>query len=58
MKVSFRSRTELDVAAIAEEFGGGGHKKASGAMLPGPFATAQQRVLQAVQAALGPINLP
>jgi phosphoesterase RecJ-like protein len=53
MKVSFRSRTDLDVAAIAEQFGGGGHKKASGAMLPGPFATAQQRVLQTVQAALG-----
>ena len=36
-KVSFRSRTDLDVAAIAEQFGGGGHKKASGAMLPGPL---------------------
>lgn len=52
MKVSFRSRTELDVAAVAEQFGGGGHKKASGAMLPGPFDEALQRVLTALKTAL------
>ncbi|MBX3439548.1 MAG: bifunctional oligoribonuclease/PAP phosphatase NrnA [Planctomycetaceae bacterium] len=54
VKISFRSRSELDVAAVAEQFGGGGHKKASGAMLPGPLATAQQRVLQAMLAAMTP----
>lgn len=51
-KVSFRSRTDLDVAAIAEQFGGGGHKKASGAMLPGPLFAARDTVLQAVRDAL------
>jgi bifunctional oligoribonuclease and PAP phosphatase NrnA len=52
VKVSFRSRTGLDVAQIAEQFGGGGHRQASGAMLAGPFATARTRVLQALEAAL------
>jgi phosphoesterase RecJ-like protein len=51
-KVSFRSRTDLDVAAIAERFGGGGHKKASGAMLPGPLMEARETVLQVIRDAL------
>ncbi len=52
MKVSFRSRSTVDVAMVAEQFGGGGHKQASGALLPGPMANAQTRVLEALQAAL------
>ncbi|QDT52977.1 NanoRNase/pAp phosphatase [Caulifigura coniformis] len=52
VKCSFRSRTGLDVARVAETFGGGGHRQASGAMLPGPFATAQARVLKAIEEAL------
>jgi phosphoesterase RecJ-like protein len=52
VKVSFRSRTGLDVATIAEQFGGGGHRQAAGAMLAGPFATAKMRVLQVLQEAL------
>lgn len=53
VKVSFRSRSDVNVAAIAEQFGGGGHKQAAGAMLPGPLPAARQRVLAAVAAALG-----
>ena len=45
IKYSFRSRTSLNVAAVAEQFGGGGHKQASGAILPGPLAAAQEKVL-------------
>lgn len=56
VKVSFRSRTGLDVASVAEQFGGGGHKLASGAMLPGPIANAQAQIMQAMQAAL--VNVP
>ncbi len=52
VKCSFRSRAGLDVARIAETFGGGGHRQASGAMLPGPFATAQERVLTILREAL------
>jgi bifunctional oligoribonuclease and PAP phosphatase NrnA len=52
VKVSFRART-VDVAKVAEQFGGGGHRLASGATLDLPLAEAQARVLAAVEAALG-----
>ncbi len=52
VKVSFRSRTDVNVAAVAEQFGGGGHKQAAGATLPGPFPNAVQRALEAMRAAL------
>ena len=52
IKVSFRSRTDLDVAKVAEQFRGGGHKQAAGAILPGPLADAQAKVLTAMKAAL------
>ncbi len=51
VKVSFRSRG-LDVAKVAERFGGGGHKLASGATLELPLPEARARVLAAVEAAL------
>jgi bifunctional oligoribonuclease and PAP phosphatase NrnA len=51
-KISFRSRCEMDCAALAEQFGGGGHKKAAGAFLPGGLADVRKRVLDAVRAAL------
>ena len=44
VKVSFRSRADgLDVAKIAEQFGGGGHRQAAGATLPGPLPEAIER---------------
>jgi nanoRNase/pAp phosphatase (c-di-AMP/oligoRNAs hydrolase) len=49
VKASLRSRSHLDVSAIAEQFGGGGHRQASGAMLPGPMSEAQVRVLNAMK---------
>ncbi len=52
VKVSFRSRQAIDVAKIAEQFGGGGHRLASGAMLDTSLAEAQERVLEAVHHAL------
>jgi phosphoesterase RecJ-like protein len=52
VKVSFRSRGRIDVARIAEAFGGGGHRPASGAILPTSLDEARARVLQAVGAAL------
>jgi phosphoesterase RecJ-like protein len=53
VKISFRSRTGVDVAAVAEQFGGGGHKQAAGATLPGALTEATQRVLAAMRGALG-----
>ena len=51
-KLSFRSRGDLDCSALAEQFGGGGHKAAAGAFLDAPFETAQTRVLDAIRAAM------
>jgi phosphoesterase RecJ-like protein len=51
VKVSFRSRG-LDVARLAERFGGGGHRLASGAVIASPLAEARARVLAAVHEAL------
>jgi phosphoesterase RecJ-like protein len=51
-KISFRSRSHVDCSKLAETFGGGGHKAAAGAFLPGPFAQAQAQVLDAVRAAM------
>jgi bifunctional oligoribonuclease and PAP phosphatase NrnA len=53
VKVSFRSRARVDVARLAEQFGGGGHRLASGAILDLPLEEARARVLQAVYQALG-----
>lgn len=49
VKVSFRSTGDVDVAQLASQFGGGGHKKAAGAALSGPLADAQARVLAAAR---------
>jgi phosphoesterase RecJ-like protein len=52
VKVSFRSRAKVDVARLAEQFGGGGHRFASGTILDTSLEDARARVLQAVGAAL------
>jgi phosphoesterase RecJ-like protein len=52
VKVSFRSRARVDVARLAEHFGGGGHRLASGATLDTTLDDARARVLAAVRAAL------
>lgn len=51
-KISFRSRCEVDCSKIAEQFGGGGHKKAAGAFLKDPLDVARTKVLDAVRVAM------
>jgi phosphoesterase RecJ-like protein len=51
-KISLRSSGPTDVNAIARRFGGGGHRKASGALVAGPVDEVRGRVLDAVRAAL------
>ncbi|MFL5495713.1 MAG: DHH family phosphoesterase [Gemmatimonadales bacterium] len=53
VKVSLRSVGDVDVAAFAKEFGGGGHTKAAGLALPGTLADVQATVLGAARAYLG-----
>ena len=43
-RVSLRSKGALNVAAVAEMFGGGGHMCASGCALDGPLQSALERV--------------
>lgn len=52
IKVSFRSMGEVDVAALAHQFGGGGHHRAAGASLPGTMADVEEQVLTAARAFL------
>jgi phosphoesterase RecJ-like protein len=52
-KVSFRSRS-ADVSKLAETFGGGGHKLASGARVMRPLADVRNEVLAAATALVGP----
>lgn len=51
-KVSFRSNGAVDVNAVAREFGGGGHVKASGALVGGPIAATRPRILDATRSAV------
>jgi bifunctional oligoribonuclease and PAP phosphatase NrnA len=44
-RLSIRSKGETDVARIAERFGGGGHRNASGCTLDGPLPAALERIL-------------
>ncbi|HAM72325.1 MAG TPA: hypothetical protein DCM86_11835 [Verrucomicrobiales bacterium] len=52
-RVSLRSKSdEVDVNAVAGLFGGGGHRAAAGARVPGRPLAVQRRVLAAVREAL------
>ena len=48
-RVSLRSKGRIDVAPIAETFGGGGHSCASGHTIDGPLEAATDRVLAALR---------
>jgi phosphoesterase RecJ-like protein len=52
VKVSFRSNGPVDVNALARKFKGGGHVKASGALVPGPLGQAVDQVLSATREAV------
>jgi bifunctional oligoribonuclease and PAP phosphatase NrnA len=52
VKVSFRSRSRIDVDKIAERFGGGGHRLAAGATIPGSMDEVVVKVMVAVESAL------
>lgn len=49
-RVSLRSRGHVNVAAVAESFGGGGHECASGCALNGPLSNAVEQVLSQFRA--------
>ncbi len=46
IRVGFRSRESVDVSALAQEFGGGGHARASGCTLSGTLEDVERRVVE------------
>jgi len=52
VKISFRSNGPVDVNALARRFKGGGHVKASGAIVAGPMERARREVLDATRDAV------
>jgi phosphoesterase RecJ-like protein len=53
VKVSLRSVGDVDVAAFAKPYGGGGHTKAAGLSLQGSLAEVQSTILKAAREYLG-----
>ncbi len=58
IRVNLRSKSpeiagrDIDVAAIAGQFGGGGHRRAAGTRVPAPLDEVRNRMLAAVMAAM------
>ena len=52
VKASFRAVGDVDVSELARSFGGGGHRKASGALIVGSPDAAIEAVLRATRASL------
>lgn len=52
VKVSFRSKTDIDVNVIAQSFGGGGHKAASGCVIEKSLDVAEQMLVNVVAQAI------
>jgi phosphoesterase RecJ-like protein len=48
-KVSFRSKTYVDVNEVAKRFGGGGHARASGCYVAGDEPQVKRRILRALE---------
>lgn len=56
VRVSLRSKGEVDVAAVAQVFQGGGHKKAAGCTVVGSLADVRERVFGEVRRVLSGIG--
>jgi len=51
-RVSLRSKADVDVGAVAKEFGGGGHKNAAGCSVGGPIEALKSSFIEKVQRAI------
>ena len=58
VKVSFRSVGDVDSNALARRFGGGGHARASGALITGTLSEVKERVLAEARVTLGSAARP
>jgi phosphoesterase RecJ-like protein len=50
-RLSIRSKGRLDIASVAEHFGGGGHRNASGCNIYGPLSDVTDRVIDQLRIA-------
>jgi phosphoesterase RecJ-like protein len=51
-RVSMRSKGDIDIGAVAKEFGGGGHKNAAGCTVEGAIDALQKTFLEKIEAAI------
>jgi bifunctional oligoribonuclease and PAP phosphatase NrnA len=51
-RVSMRSKGDIDIAAVAREFGGGGHRNAAGCTVTGPIDALQKTFLDKIEQAI------
>jgi phosphoesterase RecJ-like protein len=51
-RVSMRSKGEIDIGAIAKEFGGGGHKNAAGCTVTGAIDALQKMFVEKIEGAI------
>jgi bifunctional oligoribonuclease and PAP phosphatase NrnA len=49
VRVNLRSQNSFDVASLAQQFDGGGHKKAAGCKIYEPLSQAQKTICQAIR---------
>lgn len=56
IKVSFRSTGDVDVNEFARKFGGGGHARASGALIPGTLEEVRHSVVAAAREFVGSVE--
>jgi len=55
-RTSLRSKGEVNVAKVAEKFGGGGHRNAAGCMLRGTWEEAEEKIIALLQEAVERAN--
>jgi phosphoesterase RecJ-like protein len=51
-RVSMRSKGEIDIGAVAKQFGGGGHKNAAGCTVTGPIDGLQKTFVERIEHAI------
>jgi phosphoesterase RecJ-like protein len=56
IRISLRSKGSINIAAIAEHFGGGGHEFAAGCTVDGPLPEAIDRILPSIRSVLAAID--
>ncbi|NIP29037.1 MAG: bifunctional oligoribonuclease/PAP phosphatase NrnA, partial [Candidatus Dadabacteria bacterium] len=47
-KISLRAKEDVNVALIAQEFGGGGHKSAAGCSIKGDLASVREKLFSQI----------